>query len=213
MARTLWDSSSKLKSAGNIPTHLTQQHRREAKGQPPLPPIEVPRLKHLCTDCGVEIPSGNKLCSSCAKQATDKNFHAGRKSAQQPKSIAKRSATQRQHEEAIRNWKPSDLPGWLTRDLYLKQVQPALASVAKARIRLALGVSEPYSSDIRAGKRIPHRRHWQTLARLVGCCSERIGSTKSQGRTVHRIRNPFSARARERMQLHGVTGSKRYRLV
>jgi len=44
---------------------------------------------------------------------------------------------------------------------------PALASVAKSQIRSALGVSEPYSSDIRAGKRIPHPRHWETLAQLV----------------------------------------------
>jgi len=26
-----------------------------------------------------------------------------------------------------------------------------------------LGVSEPYSSDIRARKRIPHPRHWEAL--------------------------------------------------
>jgi hypothetical protein len=48
----------------------------------------------------------------------------------------------------------------------VKQVRPALAGVAKSRIRLALGVSEPYSSDIRTGKRIPHPRQWQTLAQL-----------------------------------------------
>src|SRR5580700_9337133 len=83
-----------------------------------------------------------------------------------------RIATQRQHKRAIQNWKPSDLPGWLTRDVYVKQVQPVLASVAKSRIRSALGVSEPYSSDIRAGKRIPHARHWQALAQLVGFSPE-----------------------------------------
>jgi len=70
--------------------------------------------------------------------------------------------------QAILNWKPSDLPDWLTRDVYLKRVQPALASVAKSRIRSALGVSEPYASDLQAGKRIPHPRHWQALAGLVG---------------------------------------------
>jgi hypothetical protein len=100
------------------------------------------------------------------------NFDAGRKSAQQPESLAKRSATQRQHRQAIQNWKSSDQPIWLTRDVYVKQVQPVLASVAKSRIRSALGVSEPYSSDIRAGKRIPHARHWQALAQLVGVSVE-----------------------------------------
>ena len=46
--------------------------------------------------------------------------------------------------------------------------QPALASAAKSRICSALGVSEPYSSAIQAGKRVPHPRHWKGLAQLVG---------------------------------------------
>jgi hypothetical protein len=62
--------------------------------------------------------------------------------------------------------------GWhsstVTRDTYVNRVVPALAGIAKYQIRSALGVSEPYSSDIRAGKRIPHRRHWEMLAKLTG---------------------------------------------
>jgi hypothetical protein len=98
----------------------------------------------------------------------NENFDTGRETAQQPEFRAKRSATQRQHKQAIQNWRPSDLPAWLTRDVYEKQIRPALATVAKSQIRSVLGVSEPYSSDIQAGKRIPHQRHWQALGRLVG---------------------------------------------
>jgi hypothetical protein len=29
-------------------------------------------------------------------------------------------------------------------------------------------ISEPYAAEIRAGRYLPHPRHWQTLARLVG---------------------------------------------
>ena len=99
---------------------------------------------------------------------TRENFEMGRKAAQRPEFLAKRSDTQRAHKQAIQNWKPSDLPAWLTRDVYIQQVQPALASVMKSKVRSALGVSEPYSSDIQSGKRIPHSRHWQALATLVG---------------------------------------------
>jgi hypothetical protein len=99
-------------------------------------------------------------------------FNSGRKLAQHPEFLAKRSATQRMHKQAMKNWKPSDLPSWLTRDVYVKQVQPALASIAKSRIRSALGVSEPYSSAIQAGKCIPHPRHWEALAGLVGVFQE-----------------------------------------
>jgi len=63
-----------------------------------------------------------------------------------------------------------------------QRVQPALARVARSRIRLALGVSEPYSSAIQAGMRIPHPRHWLALARLVGVsqdghCSSEVESS------------------------------------
>jgi hypothetical protein len=37
---------------------------------------------------------------------------------------------------------------------------------------LALGVSEPYSSEIQAGRRIPHPRHWRALTELVGITPE-----------------------------------------
>jgi hypothetical protein len=39
--------------------------------------------------------------------------------------------------------------------------------MTKSSIRSALGVSEPYSSDIKTGKRIPHPRHWLVLAGMV----------------------------------------------
>jgi CRISPR/Cas system-associated endonuclease Cas1 len=171
VARTLWVSANRSKSARSAiaPSRLTQQHRREAKGRAPLAPVELPKPDAICRGCGKQIRRrGAHFCSKCAVTATHKSFDAGRKTAQQPESLAKRSATQRQHKQAIRNWNPSDLPGWLTRDVYMKQVQPVLANVAKSRVRSALGVSEPYSSDIRAGKRIPHPRHWQALAQLVG---------------------------------------------
>jgi hypothetical protein len=96
------------------------------------------------------------------------NFDMGRKAAQRPEFLAKRSDTQRAHKQAIENWKPADLPAWLTRDVYAKQVQPALARMKKSEIRSALGLSEPYSSDIRSGKRVPHPRHWLALAELAG---------------------------------------------
>jgi len=78
----------------------------------------------------------------------------------------------RTHQRAIQGWNPSALPAWLTRDTYVKRVVPALASVTKAQIRSALGVSEPYSSDIRAGKCIPHPRHWEALSKLAGVSAE-----------------------------------------
>ena len=170
LARTLWAKTSGPRARCLPPTPLTQQHRREAKDQPSFPTVQVPRPDRVCRGCGKQIrrDKRRRLCADCAVTVVRENFDVGRKAAQRPESLAKRSATQRMHKQAIQNWKPSDLPDWLTRDVYVNQVQPALASVAKSRIRSTLGVSEPYSSAIQAGKCVPHPRHWQALAQLVG---------------------------------------------
>jgi len=176
VARTLWTRTSQSTARCPLPTPLTQQHRREAKGRPSFPTVEAPKPDRLCRGCGKQIrrDRDRRFCSNCAPSVIRECFDLGRKAAQRPESLAKRSATQRMHKKAIQNWKPSDLPAWLTRDVYVKQVQPALARVAKSRIRSALGVSEPYSSAIQAGKRVPHQRHWQALAQLVGGSEEKL---------------------------------------
>ena len=170
VAQELWSSISKPASTlarQLIATRLTQRNKREVKGSD-IPEVNQPKPEHVCGNCGVKIPRDRTFCSNCAKQATRKNFRAGRKSAQQPEYLAKRAETMLTHRRAIQDWEPSALPAWLTRDIYVKRVVPALAHVPKSEIRKALGVSEPYSSDIQAGKRIPHPRHWQALTQLAG---------------------------------------------
>ena len=167
VASQLFTSTSRSKFVYRPATPLTQQHRREAKGRPSFPLVKKLEMDNICRDCGKQIRHRALFCSKCAVTATSENFEVGRKNAQQPASLAKRSATQRLHQQAIHNWKASHLPAWLTREVYLKDVQPALANVAKSKICSALRVSEPYSSDIQQGKRIPHQRHWVALAQLA----------------------------------------------
>jgi len=69
------------------------------------------------------------------------------------------------HRQRVGAWKPSDSD--ISRDTYMNLVLPALASVPKSEIRKALGVSEPYSSYIKSGQRIPHPRNWKALANLA----------------------------------------------
>ena len=172
VARALWGRTNQSTSRRRLSTPLTQQHRREAKGRPSFPRIEVQRPDRLCRVCGKKLRLRNRrFCVDCSVTVTRENFDVGRKAAQRPEFLAKRSDTQRMHKQAIQNWKPGDLPAWLTRDVYVKQVQPALAHVTKSKVRSALGVSEPYSSDIRSGKRVPHPRHWEALAKLVSVSS------------------------------------------
>jgi len=169
VAGALWNDTSRRRSARSRPTRLTQRYRREAKGRPPFPTVEAPKIDRLCSGCGENLGRRDRrLCAECSFPVTRKNFDEGRKAAQLPEFLAKRSATQRLQKQAIRGWDPSDLPSWLTREVFVKHVQPALVRVAKSTLRSVLRVSEPYASDIQSGKRVPHPRHWQALAELVG---------------------------------------------
>ena len=81
---------------------------------------------------------------------------------------ARQAEKQRRHAAAKRAWRPSDQPAWLDQQTYLQKIQPRLAGVTIPVIASALGLSQPYAAEIRAGRCLPHPRHWQTLARIVG---------------------------------------------
>ena len=91
----------------------------------------------------------------------------GRMTAHAAGPLARLSETRRRHASAITAWQPSSLPAWLNEEVYTRRVQPLLAGVANPVIMSALGVSVTYAVAIRAGRRRPHRRHWETLAELV----------------------------------------------
>jgi hypothetical protein len=84
------------------------------------------------------------------------------------RTFSQESLWYRVREAAKRAWNPSDLPVWLNEDVYRKKTQPRLLETTVPAISSALSVSEPYATDIRAGKRQPHPRHWPALARIVG---------------------------------------------
>jgi hypothetical protein len=81
---------------------------------------------------------------------------------------ARISKTLSNHAVANSWWSPSSLPAWLNENCYVQEIQPRLSTVKVREIAQALQVSKPYAAFIRAGRRRPHPRHWQVLAKLVG---------------------------------------------
>jgi hypothetical protein len=154
-------------------TRLTQGYRRMAKGKEPLPSgVKTPESPTLCKLCGTSISGRQKFCSECAptnsKEALIEAARKGRIVAQTPKALARLAAKQRSHRSAERNWNAAEKPDWLDQATYAEQIHPRLADLTISMIALTLSVSLPYASDIRAGRRRPHPRHWLSLARLVG---------------------------------------------
>jgi hypothetical protein len=173
VSRTLWSGIRKQIRHHRPPSRLTQLHRREAKGallqQTPTSP---PRIDSYCRECGAKIGRGGDHCAPCAlKRSTTGLIEAaarGRVAAQGDEAQAKRSETQLRHRAAFLAWKSSDVPSWLDEKCYLTKIQPRLPLITLSVLSSKLGISIPYAVDIRSAKRIPHARHWQSLAELVG---------------------------------------------
>jgi hypothetical protein len=166
----LWASTSPAKSERRLSTPLTQQHRRTAKGRPPLPEIKAPEPERLCRGCGKRIEGDSKHCKKCDLQIATERIvevaQAGRIAGHTPEAIAKEAATHRKHAQAKAAWDPSTQPAWLTEHVFSEKIQPALAKASATEIAKRIGVSRQYAACIRDGYR-PHPRHWQALAQLV----------------------------------------------
>jgi hypothetical protein len=185
VAQQLWSTTRKRTPTDLPPTHLTQTHRRKAKGisSTPTGPV-APRTENLCRDCGKAISAGRQHCANCAvSTATERLVSAarlGRAAAQTPEALVKQGDSQRRHARARSSWDASRQPSWLTSELFSQEIQPLLASVSTSVIRSRIRVSRWYASRIRQGYR-PHPRHWQALAELVGVLPDApTGSSASQ---------------------------------
>jgi hypothetical protein len=172
VSRMLWSTVRHNGRRTPAPTHLTQSNRREAKGRPHLRIDAPPKPPRLCRTCGANVSAGYDRCASCkvsiCTEELIKAAQKGRLASHGSEAEAKRAENRRRHAAALRAWRPSDQPAWLNEETYLRKIQPRLTLVTVPMIRAALGVSKAYATNIRSGKRIPHPRHWQTLAQLVG---------------------------------------------
>jgi CRISPR-associated endonuclease Cas1 len=172
VAQQLWSTTHKRPQSDLPPTHLTQAHRREAKGASSeiVAPV-VQRRENICPDCGKTILDSSTNCARCAVGDATRNMliaaGIGRRTANGPEAQMKRARTAHKNALAQHSWKPSNQPAWLTPELFAQHVQPLLSNIPMSVVRSSIGVSNWYASKIRKGYR-PHPRHWQALAELVG---------------------------------------------
>ena len=173
VARTLWSTIRKQLRHHRPATRLTQVNRREARAIESAPPVATPpHPESFCRECGVEIWPGGTRCAKCANAVNTAGLieaaKTGRVAAQSEAAQTGRSETQLRHRAAARSWNSTDLPAWLTQRYYLTEIQPRLRRITLAVIASNLDISIPYAVQVRSAKRVPHQRHWQVLAELVG---------------------------------------------
>jgi len=168
VARKLW---TRARGSSSNPTRLTQQHRREAKGNFELPPVVFPKPESVCPGCGKKIQPESTVCLNCSIEGSRKRLieaaKIGRIAGHAPEALAKSARAQREHAKARAQWDPASQPDWLTTEFYREKIQPLLARASNRTIASRIGVSRCYAGEIKRGY-IPHPRHWQELARLTG---------------------------------------------
>jgi hypothetical protein len=137
-----------------------------------LPVERKPRPQNICQGCGSHISPRKTYCFSCGVATLTERLldvaREGRIAAVSPEVNAHRAEKTRCNNLARWGWAASSQPAWLTNEFYETKIYPLLANVPRSEISTALGVSKTYASEIRAGKSLPHPRHWQTLAKLAG---------------------------------------------
>jgi CRISPR-associated endonuclease Cas1 len=173
VSRTLWSTIRKQIRQPHPATRLTQSTRRDARGNSfELEAEPPPRPPRICRTCGAPLKRGENHCATCAIPVSKERFVAvarqGREASHTREAEARRGETQSRQAAARLNWRASDQPAWLNEQTYREKIQPRLAEITVPIISSALGVSKPYATDIRSGRRCPHPRHWLALAQLVG---------------------------------------------
>jgi CRISPR-associated endonuclease Cas1 len=172
VARTLSLGIKKQVRTGLPATRLTQSLRRDARPIPANASAEKTlKAMHICRTCGDTLKRGQLHCKSCALPAAKERFgdvaRLGRIASHSDEAEISRAKARQRHAAALKAWDPATLPDWLTEQAYRKRIQPLLKGLTVPTITQMLGISQPYATDIRAGKRIPHPRHWEKLALAV----------------------------------------------
>jgi CRISPR-associated endonuclease Cas1 len=158
IAHTLWSTTSRPSRDKAPATRLTQSRKREAKGIPTS--TAVVSVANRVTARSGYVPPVHRENPLEAPRPVPLN-------ARDPIAQARRADTQRRQAAALKAWKPEDKPGWLDEQFYHEQIKPRLQTTSAPKILAALSVSEAYALRIRAGRCVPHPRHWLALSRLV----------------------------------------------
>jgi CRISPR-associated endonuclease Cas1 len=170
VARAIWSTIRNPDTP--FTTRLTQANKRQVKGKTVPSSIPAIRFDNLCLSCGKAVAKDVMHCTGCANEVRTDRMRAlaqrGRIASKSPESKTKLAATQRLQRKARKDWDASTQPDWLNDQVYSTKIRPLLLRCSLSQISNALGVSIPYASDIRKGRRRPHARHWLNLASLVG---------------------------------------------
>ncbi len=177
-------ATNSARIALSAPTMLTQARRRIARPTTLRRSNAGPLEARRCRDCGTPLDTmlashRQRLCTSCSSRSRPTILtefaHAGQRTlagrraegvdpAHGGAAAKARGASNAAHQRAVATFVDD---GSLDEIDFARDVAPGLAALPLRTIAEATGLSQAYCSKMRAGRCIPHRRHWQALARIV----------------------------------------------
>jgi len=180
-ARSATNSARIVPSA---PTILTQTRRRIARPSTLRRSNAGPLEARRCRDCGTPLDRTRashrrRLCTSCSSRARptilEEFAHAGQRTLAQHRAegvdpahggaAAKaRGDANAEHQRAARAFIDD---GSLNSIDFERDILPRLRGSSLREISEVCGLSQAFCSRIRAGRVVPHRRHWQTFLQLT----------------------------------------------
>lgn len=181
IAKTLANDESLR--VGRVPTPLTQAHRRAAvahisqRQRTPTPATPIPDPH--CIECGASGVGSGRYCTPCRNDRNDRRLpemhahaistlakaraegqdpaHGGEAGRKRSKVMTTRNRQNREWEEGRAKPEPA---------VFAEEILPGLSQVSAAEMASATGLSRTYCAMIRAGRYVPHPRHWDALRRL-----------------------------------------------
>lgn len=131
-------------------------------GQPVLK-----RRRRYCEEC---MPKMRRARGECAIKKAREALARQVQYREDPRGSAeagrKRGTANAEHHRRNREWKRSH-HGKYDRAWFLREIMPKLDAFSLSEIAEATGLSLAACSRFRAGARVPHPRHWETLLSLV----------------------------------------------
>jgi len=166
-----------------VPPRSKARQRPKVQGEARLP---LP----LCATCGAFVPPegdrdrprgrycpsclgdrrrevGNSLGTYSARTASDLRVRTGHLPTHTPEAKLARQAANTAQRAIQAAWEATHTgevhdPAWFTRE-----VLPGLEGISLTKIAHATGMSTSSASKVRAGRRVPHPRHWGALSEMA----------------------------------------------
>ena len=167
-----------------LPTPLTQANRRADRarrhggGREPAAPRPL-RPEPRCKRCGGELPHRDRIyCDDCLpryqRDRYDAFVAAGRANRAELRAAEvdpshggeaaeKRAATMSRRKRELKKWETEHPDTIADPDVFARKILPGLERVPLYELARATGLTHGYLSQIRSGKKVPHRRHWAAL--------------------------------------------------